>query len=83
MTSTDQGDFPFVHLQDIGGSVGLVLSEALLATLKLAAGDRLYLNVDDARSLRLTTRRPVETMGIVIAREAFRTYAETFTALAE
>jgi antitoxin component of MazEF toxin-antitoxin module len=58
-----------LQIRKIGNSLGLILSKELLARLKLKEGDKLHV-VEHAKAME-------------IARRSFRTYADTYKALAE
>lgn len=67
----------------IGNSVGLILPKDLLARLRLSEGDLLHVIEEPERSVKLTPFDPTYERGLDIARKAFKTYAETFRALAK
>jgi putative addiction module antidote len=72
-----------LQIRKIGNSVGLILSKDLLARLKLKEGDMLHVVEQTERGLKLSPYDPKHAKAMEIARRAFRTYADTFKALAE
>jgi putative addiction module antidote len=72
-----------LQIRKIGNSVGLILPKELLARLKLKEGDLLHVIEQPERGLKLTPYDPKHAKAMEIARRAFRTYADTFKALAE
>ncbi len=75
-------DPTFLLIRKVGNSVGLILPKEVIARLKLAEGDKLYLTEQTERSFKLTPYDPNHARGMEIARQAFRDYADTFKALA-
>ena len=73
----------FLQIRKVGNSVGLILPKDVLARLKLAEGDKLYLTEQTERSFKLSPYDPNHARGMEIARQAFRDYADTFKALAK
>ena len=67
----------------VGNSVGLILPKDLLARLRLSEGDLLHVVEEPERGFKLTPYDPTHERGLEIARKAFKTYAETFRALAK
>ena len=76
-------DPTFLQIRKVGNSVGLILPKEVLARLKLAEGDKLYLTEQTERSFKLSPYDPNHGRGMEIARQAFRDYADTFKALAK
>lgn len=76
-------DATFLQIRKVGNSVGLILPKEVLARLKLAEGDKLYLTEQTERSFKLSPYDPSHARGMEIARQAFREYADTFKALAK
>jgi len=72
-----------LQIRKIGNSVGLILPKELLARLKLKEGDLLHVIEQPERGLKLTPYDPKHAKAMEIARRAFRTYADTFKALAK
>ena len=72
---------PVLEIRRIGGSVGLILPQDLLARLKLKEGDKLQIVEQTDGSLKLALYD--HARGLQIARQAFRDYADTFKALAK
>lgn len=72
-----------VQIRKIGNSVGLILPKDLLARLKLKEGDKLHLVEQTERGFKLTPYDPKHAKAMEVARRAFRTYADTFKALAK
>jgi len=72
-----------LQIRKIGNSVGLILPKDLLARLKLKEGDTLHVVEQTERGLKLSPYDPKHAKAMEIARRAFRTYADTFKALAE
>ena len=85
MTKSEQAetDATFLQIRKIGNSVGLILPKEVLARLKLAEGDKLYLTEQTERSFKLSPYDPSHARGMEIARQAFRHYADTFKGLAK
>ena len=72
-----------VQIRKIGNSLGLVLPKELLARLKLTDGDKLHVVEQTERGIKLSPYDPKHEKAMKIARRAFRTYADTFKALAK
>jgi putative addiction module antidote len=72
-----------LQIRKIGNSVGLILPKELLARLKLKEGDTLHIIEQTERGLKLSPYDPKHAKAMEIARRAFRTYADTFKALAK
>jgi putative addiction module antidote len=72
-----------LQIRKIGNSVGLILPKELLARLRLKEGDLLHVIEQPERGLKLTPYDPKHAKAMEIARRAFRTYADTFKALAK
>jgi putative addiction module antidote len=72
-----------LQIRKIGNSVGLILPKELLARLKLKEGDTLHIVEQTERGLKLSPYDPKHAKAMEIARRAFRTYADTFKALAK
>jgi putative addiction module antidote len=72
-----------LQIRKIGNSVGLILPKDLLARLKLKEGDMLHVVEQTERGLKLSPYDPKHAKAMEIARRAFRTYADTFKALAK
>jgi putative addiction module antidote len=72
-----------LQIRKIGNSVGLILPKDLLARLKLKEGDALHVVEQTERGLKLSPYDPKHAKAMEIARRAFRTYADTFKALAK
>jgi putative addiction module antidote len=72
-----------LQIRKIGNSVGLILPKDLLARLKLTEGDKLYVVEQTDRGLKLSPYDPKHAKAMEIARRAFRTYSDTFKALAK
>ena len=72
-----------LQIRKIGNSVGLILPKDLLARLKLKEGDTLHVVEQTERGLKLSPYDPKHATAMEIARRAFRTYADTFKALAK
>jgi putative addiction module antidote len=72
-----------LQIRKIGNSLGLILSKELLARLKLKEGDQLYVVEQTERGVKLTPYDPKHAKAIEIARRSFRTYADTYKALAK
>jgi putative addiction module antidote len=67
----------------IGNSVGIILPKELLARLKLAEGDKLTVVEQPELGLKLTRYDDTHARGLEIARRLFKTYANTYRALAK
>jgi putative addiction module antidote len=72
-----------VQIRKIGNSLGLILPKELLARLKLTEGDKLHVVEQTERGIKLSPYDPKHDKAMKIARRAFRTYADTFKALAK
>ena len=72
-----------VQIRKIGNSTGIILPKELLARLKLKVGDQLHVIEQTERGFKLSPYDLVHAKGMEIARRAFRTYANTFKALAK
>ena len=72
-----------LQIRKIGNSTGVILPKELLARLSLKEGDKLYVVEQPERGVKLTPYDPKHAKAMGIAREAFRTYANTFKALAK
>lgn len=72
-----------LQIRKIGNSVGIILPKELLARLRLAEGDRLMVVEQPERDLKLTRYDDTHARGLEIARRSFRTYANTYRALAK
>ena len=70
-------------VRKIGNSVGLILPKELLARFNIQEGDKLFPIEGPDRELKLSPYNETHAKGMEIARKAFRTYANTFKALAE
>jgi len=76
-------DSTALQIRKIGNSVGLILPKELLARLRLQEGDVLHVVEQTERAFKLTPYNPKHAKAMDIARKAFRTYADTFKALAK
>ena len=76
-------DSTALQIRKIGNSVGLILPKELLARLRLQEGDVLHVVEQTERAFKLTPYNPKHAKAMGIARKAFRTYADTFKALAK
>ena len=72
-----------LRVKKIGNSLGLILPKELLARLKLAEGDKLYVVEQTERGIKLSPYDPKHVKAMEIARRSFRKYADTYKALAE
>jgi putative addiction module antidote len=72
-----------LQIRKIGNSVGIILPKDLLAHLNLKEGDKLHVVEQTERGMKLTPYDPKHVKAMEIARRAFRTYANTFKALAK
>ncbi len=72
-----------LQVKNIGNSLGLILPKELLARLKLAEGDKLYVVEQTERGIKLSPYDPKHVKAMEIARRSFRKYADTYKALAE
>jgi putative addiction module antidote len=72
-----------LQIRRIGNSLGLILSRELLARLNLKEGDKLHVVERAERGLKLSPYDPKHVRAMEIARRSFRTYADTYKALAE
>ena len=72
-----------LQIRKIGNSVGLILPKDLLARLRLKEGDKLHIVEQTDRGFKLSPYDPKHAKAMEIARRAFRTYADTFKALAK
>ena len=72
-----------LQVKKIGNSLGLILPQELLARLKLAEGDKLYVVAQTERGIKLSPYDPKHVKAMEIARRSFRKYADTYKALAK
>jgi putative addiction module antidote len=72
-----------LQVKKIGNSMGVILPKELLARLKLQVGDTLHVVETTERGMKLSPYDPKHGKAMEIARKAFRTYADTFKALAK
>jgi putative addiction module antidote len=72
-----------LQLKRVGNSTGLILPKELLARLRLALGDELFVTELPDGSFKLSVFDPGHERVMEIGREAFKEYRETFKALAE
>jgi len=72
-----------LQVRKIGNSVGIILPKDLLARLDLKAGDRLHVVEAADRALKLSPYDPAHAKALAVARNSFRTYANTYKALAK
>jgi putative addiction module antidote len=72
-----------LQIKKIGNSLGLILPKDLLARLKLAEGDKLYVVEQTERGVRLSPYDPKHAKAMSIARRSFKKYADTYKALAK
>ena len=70
-----------LKLTQIGNSVGVILPKELLARLKVAKGDSLFLT-EAANGLTLTPYDPELDEQLKVGREFMREYRDTFHQLA-
>ncbi len=71
-----------LKLTQIGNSVGVILPKEVLARLKLAKGDSVYLT-DTPGGIALTPYDPSFEEQLELGREFMREYKDTFRALAK
>jgi putative addiction module antidote len=79
----DEIEGHFLQVKKIGNSLGLILPKDLLARLKLAEGDKLYVVEQTERGIKLSPYDPKHVKAMEIARRSFRKYADTYKALAK
>ncbi len=72
-----------LQVRKIGNSVGLILPKELLARLNLAVGDKLHVSEQTERVLKLSPYDPKHARAMILARKAFKDYADTFKELAK
>ncbi|RDJ19743.1 AbrB family transcriptional regulator [Bosea caraganae] len=72
-----------VEIRKFGDAIGIVLPEEFLARLELAEGDRLMVIEQPDRGLKLRRYDDTHARGLEIARDMFKTYANTLRALAK
>jgi putative addiction module antidote len=72
-----------LEVKKIGNSTGLILPKELLARLRLAQGDWVYVTEMADRSLKITPYDPEHDEAMQIAREVMKEYQDTFKALAK
>lgn len=78
-----EGGSYVLQIKKIGNSTGLILPKELLARLKLAEGDRLYVVEQTERGMKLSPYDPKHAKAMELARRSFRKYADTYKALAK
>jgi putative addiction module antidote len=71
-----------LKLTQIGNSVGVILPKEVLAKLKVAKGDTLYIT-DTPYGIALTPYDPSFDEQLELGREFMREYRDTFRALAK
>ena len=71
-----------LKLTQIGNSVGVILPKEVLARLKLAKGDTVYLT-ETPDGVALTALDPSFEQQLEVGREFMREYRDTFRALAK
>ena len=71
-----------LKLTQIGNSVGVILPKEVLARLKLAKGDTVYVT-DTPSGIALTPYDPSFDEQLDLGREFMREYKDTFRALAK
>ena len=71
-----------LKLTQIGNSIGVILPKELLARLKVAKGDSLFLT-EAANGLTLTPYDPELDEQLKVGREFMREYRDTFHQLAK
>jgi putative addiction module antidote len=79
--TVEEGEF--IQIKKIGNSLGLILSKDILSRLKLKEGDKLHIVEQTERGLKLSPYNPKHAKAMEIARRSFRTYADTYKALAK
>lgn len=72
-----------LQIKKIGNSTGAILPKELLARLKLAERDRLYVVEQTERGMKLSPYDPKHAKAMELARRSFRRYADTYKALAK
>lgn len=82
-TKTIESDDSVLRVRRIGNSTGVILPRDLLARLGLKEGDKLYVVEGAERGLKLAPYDPKHAKALEIARRSFRTYANTYKALAK
>jgi putative addiction module antidote len=82
MRTAEAGNY-VLQIKKIGNSTGLILPKELLARLKLAEGDRLYVVEQTERGMKLSPYDPKHAKAMELARRSFRKYADTYKALAK
>ncbi len=83
MSETAKPAGAVLHIRKIGNSIGVILPKDLLARLDLKEGDKLHVIEGAERGLKLTPYDPAHAKALEIARQSFRTYANTYKALAK
>ena len=81
--SREEAEGFVLQIRKIGNSTGVILPKELLLRLRLQEGDRLHVVEEPDRGLHLTPYDPQHAKGMEIARRSFRTYANTYKALAK
>ncbi len=72
-----------LEIKKIGNSTGLILPKELLARLKLAQGDSVYVVETPDGGVRLSKTDPTFAAGMAIAERAMKTYRNALTELAK
>jgi putative addiction module antidote len=72
-----------LEIKKIGNSTGLILPKELLARLRLAQGDWVYVTETADRGLKIAPYDPAHDEAMQIAREVMKEYQDTFKALAK
>ena len=72
-----------LEIKKIGNSTGIILPKELLAELRLAQGDKVYVTKGPERSFQVTPYDDHHDEVMQIAREVMKEYQDTFKALAK
>jgi putative addiction module antidote len=72
-----------LEIKKIGNSTGLILPKEMLARLRLAQGDWVYVTETADGGLRLTVYDPTFEKGMQVAEKAMKTYRNALAELAK
>ena len=72
-----------LEIKKVGNSTGLILPKELLARLRLAQGDWVYVTEMADGGLRLTPYDPAFEKGMEVAEKAIKTYRNALSELAK
>ena len=78
-----EADAQVLQIRKIGNSIGVILPKDFASRHNFKDGDKLHVIEQGERGFKLTPYDPLHQKAMEIARKAFRTYSNTFRALAK